>query len=310
VLTGVRTSRNFTSSGSAGESLRRPFGGTWYRAARCHLINLRDLGARGDGAADDTRAWLAAIAKRGSLYVPAGTYRIHDLGTLSEVQVFGDGRTESLLVQPDRREPRADGQAVVEPAIFWGTIASGVSLCDLALRADARMGQWHQIVTGEGARDIALNHVALSGFAQGYGLCLGHGASQIRISESEFEAGYWGLTIVNVHDVLIASSTIRCRPAADGRFHGGLEIEPDAGQTASDIRVSQCVIDGGGSQCGANLFANDGASIARVRFELCQFRNAQAGIHHLNAQYSIVRCAFVNIPEGRAQVAATPRAVP
>jgi hypothetical protein len=39
-------------------------------------VNIRDLGARGDGETDDTQAFLQAIAKHKHIYVPQGWYRV------------------------------------------------------------------------------------------------------------------------------------------------------------------------------------------------------------------------------------------
>ena len=58
-------------------------------------INVKKLGARGDGLTDDTRAiqrGLDALAKTGGrLYVPAGTYRVGPLYFPSRVIITGDG---------------------------------------------------------------------------------------------------------------------------------------------------------------------------------------------------------------------------
>jgi hypothetical protein len=45
-------------------------------------INIRDLGAVGDGAADDTDAFKKAIAQHRAIYLPSGQYRVTDTITL------------------------------------------------------------------------------------------------------------------------------------------------------------------------------------------------------------------------------------
>jgi hypothetical protein len=50
-------------------------------------VNIKDLGARGDGLTDDTKIFTGAIAKHKNIYVPAGWYRI----------------TETLKLGPDTR---------------------------------------------------------------------------------------------------------------------------------------------------------------------------------------------------------------
>jgi sugar lactone lactonase YvrE len=45
-------------------------------------VNLRDLGAKGDGTNDDTAVVQKAIAEHGAIYVPSGFYLVHDTLTL------------------------------------------------------------------------------------------------------------------------------------------------------------------------------------------------------------------------------------
>src|SRR5262249_39368436 len=45
-------------------------------------INIRDLGARGDGSTDDTEALKKAIATHRTIYFPSGQYRVTDTITL------------------------------------------------------------------------------------------------------------------------------------------------------------------------------------------------------------------------------------
>jgi len=45
-------------------------------------VNVVDLGAKGDGAADDTAVFKKAIAEHKAIYVPQGSYRISDTLTL------------------------------------------------------------------------------------------------------------------------------------------------------------------------------------------------------------------------------------
>jgi len=63
-------------------------------------INVRNLGARGDGHTDDTRAiqrGLDALAKTGGrLYLPAGTYSVGPLYFPSRVIIAGDGDATRL----------------------------------------------------------------------------------------------------------------------------------------------------------------------------------------------------------------------
>jgi len=46
-------------------------------------VNIRSLGARGDGVADDTEAFKKAIAEHRTIYLPSGQYRVTDTITLN-----------------------------------------------------------------------------------------------------------------------------------------------------------------------------------------------------------------------------------
>jgi hypothetical protein len=59
-------------------------------------VSVKDFGAVGDGVADDTAAFNAAIATQKSVYVPAGTYKIN--ATINNrTIIYGDGSTVSVL---------------------------------------------------------------------------------------------------------------------------------------------------------------------------------------------------------------------
>ena len=68
------------------------------------IFNIRDYGARGDGATDDTQAVLRAIANctvsSGVLYIPTGTYVIRSsliFQTNNQFTISGDGLSSVLL---------------------------------------------------------------------------------------------------------------------------------------------------------------------------------------------------------------------
>lgn len=69
------------------------------------MVSVRDYGAVGDGVADDSAAFQAAVNAHGTVFVPAGTYRLN-----SEIQIrprrrlLGAGRDVAII---DARGPRA-----------------------------------------------------------------------------------------------------------------------------------------------------------------------------------------------------------
>lgn len=68
------------------------------------VCNVRDFGAKGDGTADDSDAFLAAIAKteKGAIRVPAGRYRITKILEITKPAIVlrGDGTDKSVLFCP------------------------------------------------------------------------------------------------------------------------------------------------------------------------------------------------------------------
>ena len=68
------------------------------------VANVMDFGAVGDGEADDTQAFLDAIAgtENGALWVPAGKYKITDILEIkkSNLVIRGEGMSKSTLVFP------------------------------------------------------------------------------------------------------------------------------------------------------------------------------------------------------------------
>jgi hypothetical protein len=71
--------------------------------AREH-ISVKDFGAIGDGIADDTSAFVRALAAHTSVYVPAGHYLVTETIILDHHKfLFGDGPSSRIIAQhPDR----------------------------------------------------------------------------------------------------------------------------------------------------------------------------------------------------------------
>ena len=59
-------------------------------------VNVKDFGAVGDGAVDDTAAFAAAIAVNGNVVVPVGTYRIN-LNINRKVVMVGAGAQDTII---------------------------------------------------------------------------------------------------------------------------------------------------------------------------------------------------------------------
>lgn len=95
--------------GAAGDG-RRPQIPSLAWTPRSDWLDVRGLGARGDGVADDTAALQAALAKArpgATIYLPPGTYRVTAtlrlLGPLVGVTVVGHGRDTTLAWDGEAR---------------------------------------------------------------------------------------------------------------------------------------------------------------------------------------------------------------
>jgi len=109
-------------------------------------VNVRSLGAKGDGNADDTEAFRKAIAASDKVFVPKGDYRIS--GTLHlrrDTHLFGLTRTYTSIgdVGTERgRPPRAgDAESFSVATVDDASAHPGISFLSVRGRIDWRSGQ-------------------------------------------------------------------------------------------------------------------------------------------------------------------------
>jgi hypothetical protein len=115
-----------------------PPGGTW--------VNARSLGARGDGATDDTAALQKAIAENRTVYLPMGRYLVTDTLTLRPDGVLiGLHPDATQLVLPDRT-PAFQGVGGPKPLLQapkgGATIVIGVGLYTNGINPRAVAAKW------------------------------------------------------------------------------------------------------------------------------------------------------------------------
>ena len=174
-------------------------------------INVKDFGAMGDGVADDTAAFVAAIAAQRAiseanygLYgmnvmcpairIPQGTYVVHT-GELvidyRNARIFGDGRENSVLMAPDGYDDGAmielnggvpfDADGFTGAENTWqGSRSQGWEFKDfsiIAIMAD----QWTRLTprTGIGIYDVGVGNgttwnIEIRGFEYGFASPYGH----------------------------------------------------------------------------------------------------------------------------------------
>ena len=77
-------------------------------------VSVLDFGAVGNGVADDTAAFEAALAASGCVYVPEGTYLVSRAIRLTgNKRLFGDGKTLSILKRTSTTPETINGASVV-----------------------------------------------------------------------------------------------------------------------------------------------------------------------------------------------------
>lgn len=65
-----------------------------------NIVTPQDFGALGDGIADDTAAFQAALDSRDALYIPAGIYKVTTLRLKSAKKIFGAGHESVIKCYP------------------------------------------------------------------------------------------------------------------------------------------------------------------------------------------------------------------
>ena len=214
------------------------------------MVSVRDFGARGDGAHDDTQSFqdaIDALRSGGTVEVPSGIYRIDPLRSvrLRSGVHLKMARGAELHAIPNAA-PRAYVllvQAVTDVRISGGRI---VGDRDRHLGTE---GEWgHGIAIYDGVRVVVRDtHISR---CWGDGISIGgkkRGRDDLRpsmdveIANVKFIGNRrQGLTVgrsrrVWVHDCEMAD-TGGTAPMA------GIDVEPDKGDIAKDVRIERCLV--------------------------------------------------------------------
>ena len=169
-------------------------------------ISVRDAGARGDGATDDTAAFSAALDRSSTIHVPAGRYRVGSIGPQEyqkAVHLRGEGAASVLeLNQPKR------------PALRVGAVGGGFG----DVRALTSVEQMTFKRAPDGTRSEALTALDIRA-AHPYSLreivMLGLGPAAIKLTSCYYGSiqnaslANSGLTLTDVNNCSIIASDIR-----------------------------------------------------------------------------------------------------
>jgi len=114
--------------------------------ARDSWVNIRTLGARGDGTTDDTDVFKKAIAQHRAIYLPSGYYVVTDTLTLNpDTVLIGLHPDRTQIVVPDRT-PAFQGVGGPKPLIEAPTrganILTGIGLYTNGINPRAVAAKW------------------------------------------------------------------------------------------------------------------------------------------------------------------------
>lgn len=109
-------------------------------------VDVRTLGARGDGATDDTRAFASAIAAHGKIFVPKGAYRLSgSLALRPGTTIFGLSPGQSVLGGGESGAGRNRGAREEAPFALStpddALAAPGLSMIRIQGRVDWKSGR-------------------------------------------------------------------------------------------------------------------------------------------------------------------------
>ena len=232
-------------------------------AANIAEISVRELGAQGDGATDDTAAVQATIdqaAARGVVVrIPDGDYRIDAVKGL-------DLRTGSVLLFADGAKLRALPNDRDSYSILRAQKVSSVSIVGGTVIGDrhehqGKSGEWGMGLTLTGATNVLVSGTVFRS-AWGDGIYINRNSSHVSICRVTAEENRrQGLSIVAARDVLVHRSSFR--NTAGTAPQCGMDIEPNKDDKVDGIVVQDSVFDGNAG-CGIAMYVSPEHTTSRI----------------------------------------------
>ena len=258
-------------------------------------VDVRDFGAAGDGKADDTAAFVKALAAGRDVYVPAGRYRLRTVDLPDNTRVRGAGAGSVLVLDASCREKHLLGMGN-------NCTVEDLALTGLERTVKTTSNEEPCLVHIDGKRNVTARnlHVYDYGFT-GIGCWR---SEDMTIQGNTLRNLNEGIRLRNCHRASVRNNTV-----VDMKFHG-IEFWGNSqwkAKTSSDLMFVGNIVrnGGGGAIWGAGtkrliMAANivDGATDVGLDPEWCEAVAIQGNVARRchNAGISLFfRCENVSI---------------
>jgi len=232
------------------------------RARGSTVVSVKTFGAAGDGIRDDTASIQAAInalpSTGGTVSIPAGTYLIDTLKPIRP-------RSLMMLQMDPNAILKAKTTSVSRAYIMYLTNVSDVEIAGGQLVGErdthrymtTSTDEWNMGIQIKGAsKRVTVRDLHVSK-CTGDGVCIGGGSSDIVIANIVSTLNRrQGLSITNCSNIKIYDSEFSYTQGTSPEC--GIDIEPDAGYTCSNIWIENCRLNNN-KKYGINIWKNASA---------------------------------------------------
>lgn len=228
------------------------------------VINVRNMGAMGNGVNDDTAAFQAAFkalpASGGTVVVPNGTYMINAVTGISMPSHSRLSMTGSAVLSAIPNNSQRS--AVLKVSDVNNIEIVGGHIVGERTKHQGTAGEWGYAIDIEGSNTVSVHDIALSN-CWGDGMvitAIGSGSSEIMVKGvtinrvTSTNNRRQGLTIGPAEQIYVVNSSFTSSNGVAPQ--AGIDIEPQTQGTTSQVRIENSVLSnnvGNGLELHANV---------------------------------------------------------